>query len=172
MAPVKRGASEIALLVLLMASGCRFSPPPVQLQPESPAISFAEKDGTVHFQRWKDGRAFMLCCDIAGGAGSTGISMSGPPQVWKAEGDVSANDGRRLDWRLELTDGRNLKCWVNGKEYDMSKGGLFLVKTKSGKTEVEQIDQDLSAVPADVEGCRSFVRKDPAISKLLGIEGE
>jgi hypothetical protein len=171
MAPVKRWVGKITLLMLLMASGCRPSPPTL-LQPDSPALSFSDKDGTVHFQRWKDGRAFMLCCDVAGGASSTGSGSSGPPPVWKSQGSVSAHDGRRVEWKLEITDGRNLKCWVNGKEYDLSKGGLFLVKTKGGKTEVEQVNQDLSAVPADVEGCKAYVRKDPAISKLLGIGNE
>jgi len=166
MAPVKRWRGKTIVLVLLIASGCRGSP-----QPEPPLLSFAEKDGTVFFLRLKEVGTIIICCDIPGGAGGIKNSWSGPPPVGKSEGYASAKDGRREDWKFETTDGgRSVKFSVNGKEYDLSSGGLFLVKTKGGKTEVEQLNQDLSAVQPDEESCRSFVRKDPAISKLLGVE--
>jgi hypothetical protein len=68
-------------------------------------------------------------------------------------------------------DGRTVKFSLDGKEYDLSKGNLFLVRTKGGKTEVEQLSRDLSAVNPDVESCKDFARKDPAVSKFVGVEG-
>jgi len=168
MVPVKRWSGSIIVLVLLIV-GCWQSSPP--LQPDEPVIS-SEKDGTVFFHRWRAGPTVMICCDIVGGRCEIGNSTSGSPLVLKVEGNASAKDGRRLDWKLETSDGRSIKCWVNGKEYDISKGSLFLVKTKGGKMQVEQLNRDLSGIQADEESCRRFVRTDPAMSKLLGADGE
>jgi hypothetical protein len=66
--------------------------------------------------------------------------MSGFPPIVTVKGWASAKTGQRLlDWKLETTDGQCVKCWVNGKEYDLSNDGILLVKTKGGKTEVEQL---------------------------------
>jgi hypothetical protein len=97
-----------------------------------------------------------------------GGRLSGPPPIWKEKGFESSPDGRRFDWQLEKTDGRSVNCQVDGKEYDLAKGTLFLVKTKGGKTEVEQLSRDLSAVKPDTESCKDFARKDSTLSKFLG----
>ena len=110
----------------------------------------------------------MICSDIRGGQSSAGETISGPPYVRKEKGFKSSPDGRRFDWELETTDGRGIKCRLDGKDYDLSKGALFLVKTKGGKTEVEQLSRDLSAVQAEAESCKDFAQKEPAVSKLLG----
>jgi hypothetical protein len=166
MVPIKRWGGGVIVLVLVMASGCKGSPQP---EPDPPVLSFAEKDGTVFFLRLKEVGTIIICCDIPGGAGGTGSSGSGPPPVRKAHGYAFAKDGRRVDWELEITDGgKSVRFSANGNEYDLSRGGLFLVKTKGGKTEVEQLNQDLSTVHPDIEGCRNFVRTNPATSKLLG----
>ena len=114
----------------------------------------------------------MICSDIQGAAGGLGERTSGPPWFRKEEGYTSSPDGRRFDWQLETGDGRSVKCHLDGKEYDLSKGTLFLVKTKGGKTEVEQLSRDLSAVQPDFVSCTDFARKDAAVSKLLGTGAE
>src|SRR5262245_62244048 len=103
----------------------------------------------------------MICSDTGEGTTSSKDSSAGPPWVRKVEGFAASKDGRRFDWQLETTDGRSVKCRVAGKEYDLAKGALFLVKTKGGKAEVEQLSRDLSAVQPEVESCKAFVRKDP-----------
>jgi hypothetical protein len=166
------GLSFVLVLVgLPVSSGCQ--QPAASQQPASPAgLSLAEGGGSVAFLRWKDGPAVMICSDIQGGTSSSRDSVSGPPWVRKVEGSASSKDGRRFDWQLETTDGRSVRGRVDGKEYDLAKGALFLVKTKGGKTEVEQRRRDLSAVQPELESCRAFVRKDPAVSKLLGTGGD
>jgi hypothetical protein len=167
MAPVKRWSGEIIVCVLLIASGCSGSTPPEQ--PEPLVLSFAENDGTVFFLRMKEVGPIIICCDIPGGAVEIKNSWSGPPPVGRAEGYAFAKDGRRMDFKLETTDGtRSVKFSVNGKEYDLAMGGLFLVRIKDKNTQVEQLKADLSAVPPDVESCKRFVRANPATSKLLG----
>jgi hypothetical protein len=170
MVPIKRWGGRLSVLALLIASGCKGSPQP---EPGPPVLSFAEKDGTVFFLPWKKVGTIIICCDIPGGAGGTTTSGSGPPPVSKAEGYAIAKDGRRVDWKLEISDGgKSVRFSVNGKEYDLSRGGLFLVKTKADKMEVEQVNEDLSMVPPDIEGCRNFVRKNRRTSKLLGEDGD
>ena len=93
-------------------------------------------------------------------------------KTYKAKGWELASDGRRLDWQLETPDGSSIKVRLDGKEYDASKGNLFLVKTKGGKTEVEQLTKDLPAAQADEKGVEAFARKDAAVSKFLGIKAD
>jgi hypothetical protein len=69
----------------------------------------------------------MICSDIGAGTTSSKDSISGPPWVRKVEGFASSKDGRRFDWQLETSDGRTVKCLVDGKEYDLAQGTLFLV---------------------------------------------
>jgi hypothetical protein len=49
---------------------------------------------------------------------------------------------------------------------------LFLVKTKGGKTEVEQLSTNISAAQADAESIGDFARKEPAVSKFLGTKSD
>src|SRR5262249_15265738 len=108
------------------------------------------------------------CSATEGGTTSSQDSISGPPWGRRVEGFASSKDGRRFDWQLETTDRRGVKCRVDGKEYDLAKGALFLFKTRGGKTEVEQLSRDQSGVQREVASCTAFVRKEPAVSKLLG----
>ena len=110
----------------------------------------------------------MICGRTGGTSTSYTDGLSGPPWVRTVKGSVSSKDGRRVNWQLETTDGRSVKCHVEGREYDLAKGTLFLVKAEGGKTEVEQLSRDLSAVQLEATSCKDFVRKDVAVSKLLG----
>ncbi len=162
----------LCLLCLATSSGCTRQQS--ASQPASPdGLSMAMGSGTLVYYRWVEGRpAVMICSDIHGGAGGLGEHLSGPPWVRKEKGYTSSSDGRRFDWQLETGDGRSVSCQVDGKEYDLSKGTLFLVKTMGGKTEVEQLSRDLSAVQPDFESCKDFARKDAAVSKFLGTEAD
>jgi hypothetical protein len=108
----------------------------------------------------------MFCADVQHGTSGGGGGTAGP--LYKEQGFIAAPDGRRFDYQLETRDGRSLQCRLNGEEYDLSQGALFLVKTKGGRTEVEQLRRDLSTVQPDPESCKDFVRKDPAVSQFLG----
>jgi hypothetical protein len=120
----------------------------------------------------------MICSDFNPGADKKPVHTSGnssntyPPLVSKEEGVQSSGDGRRFEWSLETGDGRAVKCRLDGKEYHLAKGKLFLVKTKGGKTEVEQLSTDVSAVSTDAKSIEDFARMDSAVSKFLGIKGE
>jgi hypothetical protein len=157
------------LLCLMVSNGCSRQ----GAAPDPPAgYSLGMTNGIIIFRHWKDGPAFMICADVVGGHSSQGSqSQSGPSgHSYTDKGRISAPDGRRFDWQAQTSDGRSIRFLLDGKEYDLSKGSLFLVKTKEGKTEVEQLSKDLSAVQADSKSVEEFARKDAAVSKLLGIK--
>jgi hypothetical protein len=159
---IRKSAGLGLVLLWLAASGCR------QLSASKPTGVIVEVgNGSVYLLRWKGGPAVMICSDVKGGTASQGEGWSSTR--YKAQASRSAPDGRRCDWELETTDGRSVQCRVNGKDYDLADGTLFLIKTKGGKTVVEQLDQDLSAVEPDEKSCRDFAHKNPAVRKLLGL---
>jgi hypothetical protein len=162
------------LLVFLALTGCR------QHLVELPrtGISVAIGEGTVFFVRWKGGPAVMICTDFSPRSDRAPVHTDHtshnayPPLVSREGGSQSSGDGRRFEWSVETADGRSIKCRLDEKEYDASKGTLFLVKTKGGKTEVEQLAKVLSSVPADSRSVEEFVRKDGTVSKFLGIKAD
>jgi len=161
----------LALVLLFSFSGCGQQVGTGKAPPPQNGLCAEINNGTMCFYRWNDKLAVMICADLEGSMRTMG-GFSGPPSVRKAEGSVSAQDGRKLEWLLEEKEGQKIKCRVNDKEFDLDYGTLFLVKTKGGETEIEQISQDLSAVKADIESFKEFARKNPAISKLIELEDE
>lgn len=165
----------LGLLLLFVAfSGCRQQPVEIPRSGASAAIG----DGTVIFVRWKDGPAVMICSDFNPRSDKPPVQTSGQsgnataPLIAKEEGFQCSGDGRRFDWSMETEDGRSVKCRLDAKEYDLANGTLFLVKTKGGKTEVEQVTKDLSAVQPDATSFEEFARKDAAVSKFLGFKAD
>jgi hypothetical protein len=164
----------LGLMCIVAVSGCRQQPPN---QPEEISISYGGTTlgkGTVSYSQFKGrhkgapgGQTVMICSDF------NGNHASGPGDISKHQGSQSSTDGkRRLDWQTERTEGWNVKVRLNGKEYDASKGAVFLVKTEGDKTEVEQLVKDLSALQADPKSVEEFARKDAAVSKFLGIKAD
>jgi hypothetical protein len=117
--------------------------------------------------RWPNGPVVLICGDAGQGSTHAGETFSGPPWVRKQEGAASAKDGRRFEWALEMADGKSVKCRVAGQEFDLAEGSLFLVRTRGGKTEVEQISRDVSAVQPTAESCKEFAKKNADVAELL-----
>jgi hypothetical protein len=70
---------------------------------------------------------------------------------------------------LETKDGKLVNCRINGKEYDLSKGTLFVIKAKGHQVEVHQLKRDLTIIPFDADGCKETLEKDKEIRELLGL---
>jgi hypothetical protein len=126
-----------------------------------------EGDGTVVVYRWADGLVVVICADVTGDGSNSG-SFSMPPPRAKSEGSVSAKDGRKFQWVLESKDGKVSTCSIDGHEYDLKDGKLFLVETRGGKTVIAQDKRDVSAAQPTAEGCREFARENKDVAKLLG----
>jgi hypothetical protein len=167
----------LVLVCVIASSGCHQPPPGI-----SSLLAFRNPigDGTAVFFKLDEKKTIMILCDfrrVEKEGDNASWQVTTPPigaadRTYKARGWEIASDYRHLDWQLETPDGSNIKVLLDGKEYDASKGNLFLVKTKGGKTEVEQLTKDLSAAKADREGMEAFARKDAAVSKFLGIKAD
>lgn len=153
-------------LVLLLAClvGCdRFKP---RSTPPGPTtLSGSNASVTYTFLRWKGGPTILICSDF-GSTSSHGTGSTDDP-VHRSWGEHSARDGRRFEWHAENTKSLDVKFTLAGKEYDLSKGMMFLVTITNGETKVQQINRDLSAVQFTAESSQAFIKQDPDINKLI-----
>jgi len=109
----------------------------------------------------------MIWSDITENVGSGGAGSTSDP-IHRQEGYASASDGRRVDWLLETTDGKTATLLINDQQYDLSKGALFLIKTRGERIQVRQLNSDLSALEPTNESCETFAKTDPDVSGFIG----
>lgn len=101
-----------------------------------------------------------------------GSRSSSPLGPTKGSGHAKSQDGRGYQWDFTAGGGK-AAFRLDGKEYDPSKGNVFLIKTTQGKNEVQQLQRDLSAIPSSPAGdlkpiIRELISKDGEITKALG----
>ena len=58
---------------------------------------------------------------------------------------------------------------IDGKEFDLTKGAVFVLKAKGDRVEVQQLNRDLAAITFDADACREFLKKDAEIQKIFGM---
>jgi hypothetical protein len=88
------------------------------------------------------------CTGSAGGGGS-GTSR----------GQLHTKDGQEIVWSCSTQDGKSGKVFIDGQEFDLNQGALFLVSTKEKTTRVEQLVIDTGQLQAE-----SIVEKFPALA--------
>jgi len=108
----------------------------------------------------------MIWYDITENVWSEGSGSTSDP-VHHQRGYAIASDGRRVEWQLETTDGKRATFRMQGQQYDLAKGRLFLVTTRGEGVQVEQLNRDLSTINPTVEGCEAFARRDPDVSRFI-----
>jgi hypothetical protein len=151
--------------LLLCLSGCgkRSTPPaPSTIITSAPGLK-------ITFLRWKEGLMVLFVDNVKGSPHSGGSGSTDSP-VHTASGSVGNVDAGGYQWQLEATGGKSANCRINGKDYDLSKGGLFVITTKGEQAEVNQLKRDLSTIPFDTDRCREPLVKDVEIRKALGLD--
>ncbi len=149
-----------AWVVSLSGCGVRTTPPgPTSLGTSVPGM-------TITFLRWKQGLTVLFVDDVKGGHGSAG---SGSTDDTMHTSTVSAGDPDSGGYKclLETKDGISAICRINGKEYDLANGTLFVIKSKGEQVEVRQLKRDLTKIPFDAADCRAPIGQDAEIRKLL-----
>ncbi|HUV88906.1 MAG TPA: hypothetical protein VMY80_04575, partial [Anaerolineae bacterium] len=151
-----------ALLAVIVAfSGCAPSSTP----PGPDVAGGKVEQGGFTFMRWKEGLAIMIWHNLESSTHHGSGSTTDP--VYRLQGDAESQDGRHVDWRLETTDGKTAQFWIDNTPYDLSSGTLFIITTKNERTEVRQLQRDLSGVQTNYESCIAFARSDPDLASFI-----
>jgi hypothetical protein len=80
---------------------------------------------------------------------------------------VKAGDGRIVQLKVVTTDGKAWTVTVNGKEYGLDDGALFLVQTPDASGKVTQVKQDLSALLLTSETWQRLAKESPEVKEFL-----
>jgi hypothetical protein len=80
---------------------------------------------------------------------------------------VKAGDGRAVQLKAGTTDGKAWTVTVNGKEYGLDDGALFLVQTRGASAKVTQVKQDLSALLPTSETWQRLAKESPEVKEFL-----
>jgi|RhiMethySRZTD1v2_1073278.scaffolds.fasta_scaffold2457327_1 hypothetical protein len=101
---------------------------------------------------------------LGASGGGSGASSSAAKTVLR--GNYQTFGGKKIDWNCETADGKSGSVVVNGKTYELAKGGLFLVRTLGESPEVTQLSRDMTKLKtgADLE---ALAKSDPEVKKLV-----
>jgi hypothetical protein len=116
--------------------------------------------------RWEEGLEVMIWHDMTGSMMAHSAGSTQDP-TYVEQGSARSADGRSLAWELRTTDGRRGELQIGGATYEVAGGSVFLVTTRGGKTEVRQLDRDLSTVPLDHEAILAFAESDPDLAAFI-----
>ena len=150
------------VLLALVVGGCagRSTPPGAD-------IAYGSVEGAGYtLMRWQEGLALMVwqrgtdsvMCE---GGGST------EDPVYELNCQAESEDGYRLDWTLQTTDGETAQLEMGNETYDLSGGTLMLVKLNDAGFEVVQLNRDLSGIPFEHNQITAFAASDPDIAQFI-----
>jgi hypothetical protein len=109
----------------------------------------------------------MVVDNIKGTHSSDGSGSTDDP-TYRSIVSASSPTSAGYELQLETTDGKISSCRINGKTFDLAKGGLFLIRAAGDQVEVRQIDRDLKSIVFDSKRCLDYVEKDAEIRTILG----
>jgi hypothetical protein len=110
-----------------------------------------------------DGRVYLVLAANA----CTGSRGGGGPGA--SRGQFHAKDGREIVWSCSTQDGKSGKVVIDGQEFDLTRGALFLISTKDKPTRVEQLAIDAGQLEegSDLEKFPTLAKADPRIAAFL-----
>jgi hypothetical protein len=113
------------------------------------------------------GLACVILIDFVGTEGFNHTSRGG-------SGYHRANDGRKVEWQCETSDGKTGSVKINGRAYDLAQGSLFLVSTKGGDVRVLQLKRDtLKLKVGNVQdSLETLIRSDEDIAPFYANAGK
>jgi hypothetical protein len=131
--------------------------------------TMAVEKSTVQYLSRNDGLFVVVWSDLfydgnAGFGTEAGSSTNGRIE-WHST--VKAGDGRAVQLKVGTTDGKAFTVTVNGKEYGLDDGALFLVQTRGASAKVTQVKQDLSALPPTSETWQRLAKESPEVNEFL-----
>ena len=153
---------SIGIALVLAVAGCG----PRSTPPGASSIGTSAPGMAINYLQWKEGLMVLFVDDCKGSHGSRGSGSTDNP-VHVANVTAGSPEAGGYKCELETKDGKSANCRINGKEYDLSKGALFVIKAKGEQVEVHQLKRDLTTIPFDTDDCKDPIQKDAEIRKLL-----
>ncbi len=99
-----------------------------------------------------------------------GSSSSGDT-THRQTGSATSPDGRLVEWVVETSNNTSITLKIDSTQYDLAQGTLFLMKTRSGQTQIKQLVRDLTNIEATREGCLALAETDPDVSEFVRASG-
>jgi hypothetical protein len=96
----------------------------------------------------------------------SGVSVSATAAKTVVKGTFEPTGGQRIDWTCTTSDLKTGTVTINGTNYQLADGGLFLI-TPGDPTEVVQLRRDLSAVEGSQQGLEKLARDDPEVAAFV-----
>ncbi len=157
----------LLVLAVLALSGCMTRSTP----PGASTAAGAVGAGAYTFLQCNEGLTIMIWDDIGESHSNHGTGSTSDP-VFRQSGQAESPDGRSYYYQVESEDGISGRFTIDGKEFDLSQGTLFLVKTRGGETRVQQLSRDLLEVSFDEvsfnnEAFWGFAASDPDVAELI-----
>jgi hypothetical protein len=107
-----------------------------------------------------EGRVYLvLVADHCSGGGAG----SGPA----ARGQFHAVDGRNIGWSCTTQDGTSGTLTLDGRQFDLAKGAVFVVSLKENKTSVEQLAVDMSKLQGRTQDEQALADSEPRIAAFF-----
>jgi hypothetical protein len=116
--------------------------------------------------QWEEGLAIMIWHDAIAASNSHG-SSSTESSVYTLEGYAESQNGVRVEWDLETSDGKTAQFAIDNTNYDLSEGALFIISTEAGTTAIMQLNRDLSSVQPEYDSCVAFGESDPDVAYFI-----
>jgi hypothetical protein len=107
------------------------------------------------------GTTFVLWSDAPGGGGG---SSSSNAQGVQCQGSVLGREGRRIEFHCNTKDGKTGRVTINGADYNLADGNLFLVATEGDRIQVKQLKRSLGTLKFERETLEAFGKNDPDIA--------
>ena len=99
------------------------------------------------------------------GHGSAGVTESAPRTTIR--GDYELSSGRGFDYICATTDGMSGSMTVDGTDYDLSAGRVFLIQGGQDAVVVTQVAADMTRTGSDQDFLAVLAASDPAIKAFV-----
>lgn len=107
----------------------------------------------------------------AGGIHGGGAGVSSNPTKTIVTGNHRYGDAPGIEWRCETADGKSGSVTLGGANYELSRGGIFLVDMQGAKPVVTQLSRDASSIKTKAE-LEALAKTDPEIAKFVSEKKE
>jgi len=152
----------LALLAILTLSACA-----VKSTPPGPVTAGGVVErGSYTFMQWEEGLTILIWDDITGSHSNHGSGSTSDP-VFRQSGQAGSPDGRGYSYQIETEDGLTARFTIDDKEFNLSQGRLFLIKTRDAETSVRQLSRDVASISPTNLALREFALNDLDVAALI-----